>query len=84
MAADTYERTYGVETALNVTPSDLNDLSIDFTRGIYIGGTGSLRVMMVDGGIISFPRIVGGSILPLCVKRILSTGTTATNIIALK
>ena len=83
-AADTNERTYGAETALNVTPSDLNDLSIGFTRGIYIGGTGSLRVMMLDGGIATFPRIVAGSILPLCVKRVLSTGTTATNIIALK
>jgi hypothetical protein len=83
-AADTSERTYGIETAVNVTPSDTVDLSIGFTRGIYVGGTGALRVKMLDGGVIAFPRIVGGSIMPLCVSRVLSTGTTATNIIALK
>jgi hypothetical protein len=84
MPADTHEREYGATTAALVTPNDSTDLAIGFTRGIYIGGTGNLSVVMIDGQTITFPSVGAGSILPLCVSRIRATNTTATNIIALK
>ncbi len=84
MAADTFERNYGITTAVNVVPSDGIDLSTEFTRGLYIGGTGALRVLMRDGNDVTFSKIAAGSFVPLVVSRVFSTGTTATNIIALK
>jgi hypothetical protein len=84
MPADTHEREYGATTAIPVITKDSADLSIGFSRALYIGGTGSLSVKMLDGMNITFPSVVAGSVLPLCVTRVLTTGTTATNIIALK
>lgn len=84
MPADTHERNYGATTAVVITPSDSTDLAIGFTRAIFVGGTGDLSVIMLDGQTITFPSVAAGSMLPLCVSRIRATGTTATNIIALK
>lgn len=64
-----------------VTPDDNGFLSETF--GIYIGGAGNLKVDMMRGGTITFVGLVAGSVLPIQVSRIYSTGTTATNLIAL-
>lgn len=54
------------------------------TRGLYVGGTGDVAVKMVgDGGTVTFATVPAGVILPICVTQVLSTGTTATGIIAL-
>ncbi len=55
-----------------------------FTRGLYVGGTGALKVRMKDGQDITFAKILAGSFLPIVVSRVYSTGTTGTEIIALK
>jgi hypothetical protein len=84
MAADTFERNYGITTAVNVVPSNGTDLPTTFTRGIYVGGTGALKVKMIDGTDVTFTKVLAGSFIPIVVSRVYSTGTTATNIIALK
>lgn len=81
---DNYERTYAANTGISVTPSDSTDLSIGFSRAIFVGGAGNLAVTMIDGTALTFTGVVAGSILPIAVTRIKSTGTTATNIVALK
>lgn len=54
------------------------------TRGLYVGGTGDVAVTMAgDGGDVTFSSVPAGTILPIRVTRILSTGTTATSIVAL-
>lgn len=69
--------------AVAVTTSDANELS-NVTRAIYIGGgTGTLKVDLVDSGTVTFSGLATGTVLPVRAKRIYATGTGATNIIAL-
>jgi len=54
------------------------------TRGLYVGGAGDVAVTMAeDGNNVTFVGVLAGSILPVQVTKVLSTGTTATNIVAL-
>lgn len=68
---------------VSVTPSDSADIKGgQRTRGLYVGGSGNLAIRM-DEGDITFVGVVGGNVYPFRTKRVLLTGTTATNIIAL-
>ncbi len=68
--------------AFAVTPHDTNALAYP-TTGIYVGGTGSLTVTMKSGVEATFTAIPTGTLLPIEVSNVKSTGTTATNIVAL-
>lgn len=68
-------------SAAAIVPNDAVDLA-NVTRGIYVGGAGNLKVDMVDGT-VTFIGIPAGAVLPVRVKRIYVTGTTATNLVAL-
>ena len=88
MANPLFNRDAGLEspawTAAAVTPSDGADLPQIATRSLYIGGDGNLVVTMSGGGSnVTFVGLVAGTILPIRVDRVLSTSTTATNIVAL-
>lgn len=65
-----------------IVPADGTNLSSP-TRGIYVGVTGNLTVRMFRGqNTITFLNVPVG-ILPIQVDRVLATGTTATQLIAL-
>lgn len=66
--------------AVAVTTSDAT--VIPMTRALYVGTTGNVAVRMGDGMTITFSTVPVG-ILPIQVDMVLSTGTTASNIIAL-
>lgn len=67
-----------------VTPNDGTDLPGGTTRGLYVGTGGNLIVYMGDSAVsVTFTGVPNGAILPLCVARVLATGTTASNIVAL-
>lgn len=70
-----------------VTPSNSADLVYGgdavTSRGIFVGGAGNLAVRDLEGNSVTFTGVVAGSVLPIRVARVLSTGTTATNIVAL-
>ncbi|MEB3214043.1 MAG: hypothetical protein VKL39_22030 [Leptolyngbyaceae bacterium] len=59
-----------------------DDTVIPVTRAIYIGTTGDVAVRMADGQTITFKTVPVG-ILPVQVDKVLSTGTTAAEMIAL-
>ena len=63
-----------------ITPDNDNDRP-SRVRGIYVGGTGSLRIQAVDGSIATFGAIPVGTIIPVQVKRVFVTGTTVTQLI---
>lgn len=68
--------------AVSVTPSDVTVIPV--TRAIYIGGAGNIRVVFAeDSTSVDLIGVLAGTILPLQVKQIYSTGTTATNLVAL-
>lgn len=54
------------------------------TRALYVGGYGDVAVtMMGDGGTVTFTAVPAGTVLPIRVTQLLSTGTTATSVVAL-
>jgi len=65
--------------AASVTPDDTNDLPF-VSRALYIGSAGSLRVLTLEDDDVTYQGISGTKILR--VKRVFSTGTTASNIVA--
>ena len=68
--------------AIAVTPHDTNELA-EYSRGIYLGVGGDVTVVMSNGGTaVLFKNLAGGIIHPIRAKIIKSTGTTATNIVA--
>lgn len=77
--------------AAAVTPSDtVNIPSLSSESGIpnrgcvlYIGTGGDLTVLTVGGDEVTFTNFQDGSFLPVQVVRVYSTGTTASDIIAL-
>jgi len=50
---------------------------------LYVGTGGNLRVLTSGDDNVTFINIQGGSFLPIQVVRVFSTGTTASNILAL-
>jgi hypothetical protein len=66
-----------------VTPSDTVNISADNfrCRGLYVGTGGDLAVLM-DNGSVTLANVPTGSVLPVRTKRVLLTGTTATDIVA--
>lgn len=65
-----------------ITPSDGADLP-DVTRAIYVGGPGHVRLVLESGATLTFSNVSSGALLPLRVRRLLATGTTATAIAGL-
>lgn len=50
---------------------------------LQVGGAGNVAVETVGGDVVTFYGIAAGQFLPVQVLKVKSTGTTATNIIAL-
>lgn len=67
--------------AFAVTPNDSSDLAKP-VRALYIGVTGDVTVTFNDGTTQLFANVPVG-VLPVQVKRVHSTGTTATGIVGL-
>jgi hypothetical protein len=65
-----------------VTPNDSTELS-HVTRAIYVGGAGDLPAELVSGAQVQFASVPAGAMLPMRVTKILATGTTAGQIVAL-
>lgn len=64
-----------------VTPHNSTNLT-ELPKGIYIGVAGDIVAVGDDDATSTF-TVVAGAILPIRPKRINSTGTTATGIVAL-
>lgn len=65
-----------------VTPNDSTDLATT-ARALWIGGAGNVAVTTAGGSSITLTGAAAGTIIPVRVSRVLSTGTTATAIVAL-
>lgn len=69
----------GIPTrAAAVTPSDATQI---FAAALYVGGAGDVAVVTEGGDTVTFPACPVGLIIPVRVRQVLSTGTTATNIV---
>ena len=66
--------------AFSVTPSDATVLAFE---ALYIGTTGNVAVVTNGGTTITFSNVPVG-ILPIRGTKVMSTNTTASNIVGLK
>ena len=70
------------EHAEAITPSDSASLG-HVTRALYVGGGGDVALRMLGGEEAVFRSLQPGSLIPLRIEMIRSTGTTATGLIGL-
>lgn len=69
--------------AVAVTPNNDADLA-HITRGLWVGGAGNVAVILEnDTDAVTLAGVGAGTLLPIRVKRVMSTNTTATLIVAL-
>lgn len=52
-------------------------------RSLYVGGAGDVAVTTFKGDIVTFSAVPAGTILPICVTKVMEA-TTATNIVGLQ
>jgi hypothetical protein len=69
--------------AYEAFPLVANGSELDvYTRYIYVGGAGSLNVVMASGGTVQFAGVPVGAVLPIRVQSVLST-SSASNLVGL-
>jgi hypothetical protein len=68
-----------------ITPNDSTDLTSSRIRSLWVGGAGNIAVIAQgDSSAVTLSGVAAGSILPIAVKRVMATNTTATLIVGLK
>ncbi len=53
------------------------------TRGLWIGASGDLALVLASGDEVTIAGAVGGTLLPLRVTRVKATGTSAALLVGL-
>lgn len=71
-------RVYTKSDSVDIPPFDGAKAS-----GIYVGGAGDVTVLLSDGTSVLFTAVPVGTILPIAVSRIMSTGTAGGPFVAL-
>jgi hypothetical protein len=67
-----------------VTPSDTLDLPSGTCRALWVGGAGDVALIADrDSAAVTIKAVDAGTILPVRTRRVMSTNTTATSIVAL-
>jgi hypothetical protein len=69
------------QSAIAITPAD-SDLAHP-VRSLYVGGGGNIKITTVNGQTVTIAGVNAGSIIPISVKRVWSSDTTATSILGL-
>ena len=65
-----------------ITPSDTENF-VKTTRSIFVGGGGNLSVLAADGSTAVLAGVPAGSVLPIAVRRVNASGTSATGLVGL-
>jgi len=86
-ALDNYESqptimTYPARHLEAVTPHDTTELT-NVSRALWIGGAGNITVLTAEDETVLISGIQAGTLLPIQVKRVDATATTATLITSL-
>jgi hypothetical protein len=66
-----------------VTASDTTDLAAGPCRALYVGTGGNVVAVTTAGTAVTFSNVPTGTLLPVIARRVNSTSTTASNIVAL-
>ena len=69
--------------SFSIIPDDASDL-VTTCRALFIGGAGNISVSLADdSSSLVFKNIPAGTVVPIAVKRVEATLTTATDILGL-
>jgi len=81
---------YAIYPATNfvaIVPSNTAKIQYDsrnvMARAIYVGVGGDIACRSADGTSVVFKDVPTGSVLPIATDQVFSTGTGATNLVAL-
>lgn len=69
--------------AVAITPHNSTNFTEGLCEAIYVGGAGAIVAVFIDDSTATFAAVPVGTILPVRCKRVNSTSTTATNLLAL-
>lgn len=78
----TANNTAPAESCASITPNDSTDLPGGTCRALFVGTGGNLNIDDAFGNTVLFTGVSAG-ILPVRVKRVRSSSTSATNLVAL-
>ncbi len=70
--------------AAAVTPNDGTDLPMGQCLSLYIGGAGNVALDTPTASNVVFVGLAVGTVLNVAATRVRATGTTATNLVALR
>jgi hypothetical protein len=70
------------EGGFTVTKSDVTVFAQP-TRALWVGGAGDVAARMLDQTTVTFVGVPAGTLLPVRVDKVLSTGTSATSIVGI-
>ena len=76
------ELTAPADYGFSIVPNDSAEL-LDVTRAIYVGSGGTLVAVLATGAQVTLTGLQGGTIIPIRVRRVNATGTTATGLVGL-
>lgn len=80
--SSTREGTQGPATAAAaITPSDTGEMAY-VSRAVYVGATGNVRLVMKNGATVTLQNVPAGALLPVRVRKVMATGTTASGLVA--
>lgn len=65
--------------AVAITPSDTVNLTTPSV--VYVGVGGSVKVTTAQGDDVTFAGLIAGTVIPVQVIRVWSTGTTASSLV---
>ena len=80
--ADLKEWSGPATNAWAVTPSDSTDYTQGYARALHVGTGGTVVLVLVDGSTVSIVAATGSRI-DIWHKRVNSTSTTASNLVAM-
>lgn len=72
---------HGVEAV--ALDTDLISSQLGKPRALYVGVTGNVSLVASDGSVATFVAVPGGTVLPVRFKRVNSSGTTASSLVAI-
>ena len=70
-------------TYVAVTKHDSTDFAAGVCRGLYVGVSGDVVAVDADGNTCTFKSLAAGVVHPIRCKRVNSTSTTATDMVAI-
>lgn len=66
-----------------VSPTPDVDVIPTYSRALWVGGAGNVSVVTSVGETAIFVGVQAGTLLPIRIKRVNSSGTTASSLLAL-